>query len=56
MRGEGQRAQDLRQGRRAQFSRSACAAGERCESYLVSGLHGVVLSMLERVCGKRIHA
>jgi hypothetical protein len=43
--GEGQRTQYLRQGRRAQFGRSASAAGERGQSYLVSGLHGVVLSI-----------
>ena len=47
MGGKGQGAQNLRQGRRAQFSRSASAAGERCQSYLVSGLHGVVLSIPE---------
>jgi hypothetical protein len=44
--GEGQRTQHLRQGRRAQFGRSASAAGERSEPDLVSGLHGVVLTIL----------
>ena len=43
--GEGQRTQYLRQGRRAQFGRSASAAGERRQPYLVSGLHGDVLTI-----------
>jgi hypothetical protein len=43
--GEGQRTQYLRQGRRAQFSRSASAAGERGQPDLVSGLHRVFLTI-----------
>jgi hypothetical protein len=45
--GEGQRTQHLRQGRRAQFGRSASAAGERGQSNLFSGLHEVVLTIPE---------
>jgi hypothetical protein len=45
--GEGQRTQYLRQGRRAQFGRSAGAAGERCQPDLISGLHGMILSILQ---------
>jgi hypothetical protein len=45
--GEGQGTQHLRQGRRAQFCRSASAAGEGGQPDLVSGLHGGFLSILE---------
>jgi hypothetical protein len=54
--GEGQRTQHLRQGRRAQFGRSASAAGERCQPYLVSGLHGVVLTIPEHSGVARVYA
>jgi hypothetical protein len=43
--GEGQRTQHLRQGRRAQFGRSASTAGECSQPDLFSGLHGVVLTI-----------
>ena len=54
--GEGQRTQHLRQGRRAQFGRSASAAGERGQPYLVSGLHGVVLTIPEIAGVERVRA
>jgi hypothetical protein len=54
--GEGQGTQHLRQGRRAQFGRSASAAGERGQPNFVSGLHGSVLSILEITGAERVRA